>query len=325
MKYLCEKIYSKKLSRIGLGTGRFGTKISKNLAYDMLDMFVERGGTVIDTARNYYEWVEDGRGKSEKCIGDWLKNRNIREKVCIVTKGGVKNKGTLWDINLSKENLENELKESLEALQTDYIDVYLLHRDEPKRSVEEILETMQQLSEIGNIKKIGVANWNINRIKDMNNYARQHGLKEIEVIQNWWSVAEYKFEMWNDENTTHMDNETHEYLLNYHLIGMAYTSQCKGYFQKASKVGYNKIDEFLKKRIETPKNIEILNYLNEYAKIHHVTITDLVNAYITSDIVSSIALVSCANEQQLLDILNHCDYEMPLETIQFIQAIKGQY
>lgn len=325
MKYLSQNISNKKISRIGLGTGRFGTRIPETLAYDLLDIFVQYGGTVIDTARNYYEWVEDGRGKSELCIGHWLESRNIRDEVCIVTKGGVKNKGNIWNINLSRNNLQKELEQSLEALRTDYVDIYLLHRDEPNRPVEEIIETMQYLAEFANIKKIGVANWNIDRIIRINQYAKQYGLKMIEVVQNWWSIAEYKYEMWDDENTTHMDNETHQYLLDNGFLGMAYTSQCKGYFQKASKLGYDKVDEFLRHRIETPQNIKILNYLNDYAQTHHVTITDLVNSYITSDIVNSIALVSCNCKEQLEDIVQHCDYEMPLEIIQFIQTIKGQY
>lgn len=324
MRYISESSINREISKIGIGAGRFGTKVPEELAFEMLDLFIKNGGNVIDTARNYYEWVEGGRGKSEECIGKWLDLRKMRREVCIATKCGVKNHGKLWDINLSRENLREELKESLEALRTDYIDIYLLHRDEKDRSVEEIMETMQYLAEEGNISMIGVANWNVDRIRKANQYAQIHGLKSFKVIQTWWSVAEYKREMWDDEDTTHMDRETHQYMLDNNLIGMAYTSQCKGYFQKAAKMGSDKVDTFLRNRIETKKNLQILNYLIEYSRKNCVNMTDLVNSYITSDCVKGIALVSCSTIEQLLDIVKHCDYYMPNSVIEDIRCIKGE-
>lgn len=324
MKYISDDCINKEISQIAIGTGRFGTIVPEELSFEMLDLFVKYGGTVIDTARNYYEWVENGRGKSEACIGKWIESRRIREKICITTKGGVKNPGRIWDFNLSRDNLVCELKESLEALRTDYIDIYLLHKDEKDRAVEEIVETMQYLQELGNIGRIGVANWNIDRIKKANSYAESHGLKPFTVIQTWWSVAEYTKEMWNDENTTHMDNETHQYLVDHDMIGMAYTSQCKGYFQKAVRNGRENVDDFLKRRIETPKNLLILDYLSRLSKKNGVDITDLVNAYITSDNIRSIALVSTSSVEQLLDVVGHCDYEMPYEIIECINGIKDE-
>lgn len=324
MKYINDECIKKRVSKIGIGTGKFGTKISDELAFEMLDLFVEYGGTVVDTARNYYEWVENGRGKSEECLGKWIESRKAREQVCIATKGGVKNKGKIWEINLSRDNLVQELKESLEALRTDYTDIYLLHRDEKERPVEEIVETMQYIAEIGNIGALGVANWNIARIKDANQYAERHGLKPFKVLQTWWSIAEYKEEMWDDKNTTHMDRETHQYMLENNLIGMAYTSQCKGYFQKAAQLGSNRVNDFLKKRIETNNNLYILDYLVRYSEENSIDMTSLVNAYITSNSVEGIALISCSTLEQLLDVVTHCDYHMPDNVIDDIRNIKGE-
>lgn len=324
MKYINDECIKKRVSKIGIGTGKFGTKISDELAFEMLDLFVEYGGTVVDTARNYYEWIENGRGKSEECLGKWIESRKAREQVCIATKGGVKNKGKIWEINLSRDNLVQELKESLEALRTDYTDIYLLHRDEKERPVEEIVETMQYIAEIGNIGALGVANWNIARIKDANQYAERHGLKPFKVLQTWWSIAEYKEEMWDDKNTTHMDRETHQYMLENNLIGMAYTSQCKGYFQKAAQLGSNRVNDFLKKRIETNNNLYILDYLVRYSEENSIDMTSLVNAYITSNSVEGIALISCSTLEQLLDVVTHCDYRMSDEVINDIRNIKGE-
>ena len=92
MKYLTLP-GGKKVSKVGLGVSRFGTRISWELADAMLTRFLDAGGTLIDTARNYYEWVDNGRGKSEEFIGKWMEQNRCREQVVLSTKGGVSNEG----------------------------------------------------------------------------------------------------------------------------------------------------------------------------------------------------------------------------------------
>jgi len=308
LKYILSE--NKKYSKIGLGTGRFGTVVPEELSFELLDYFYEHGGTVVDTARNYYEWIDNGRGKSEECIGRWLESRNNRERVCISTKGGVKNYGKEWEINLSRERLLEELKQSLDALKTDYLDIYLLHRDEPLRSVEEIVETMQYLKEYGNIRNIGVSNWSTERVIKANEYARKNNLEMFRIVQTWWSLAEYKYEMWNDDNTTHMEQSMYDYMLENNMVGMAYTSQCKGFFQKAITNGLDSIDEFLKHRIVTERNLNKLNYIKDYCDKHSVSPTAVVNSYITSNQLEGIALVSTSKIEQLVDVFDCCDYKL---------------
>lgn len=320
MKYIYEPGSELSLSQIGLGTGRFGTIVSEEDAFMMMNLFLRKGGNVIDTARNYYEWVENGRGKSEACIGKWMSKYNTRDKVCICTKGGVRNEGKKWYIDLSKKTLLDELNQSLATLQTDYIDIYLLHRDEKERNVGEIIENLNFLKEQGNISCIGVANWSTDRIIEANKYADAHSLCPIQVIQTWWSLAEYTKEMWNDENTTHMDEQMYQYMLKKSILGMAYTSQCKGYFQK-KKLGDEYVSDLLRKRIETDTNKRKAQFISEYCDNNDITPTEMVLGYITSNPINGIALVSCSNEKQLYDVLEHCDYIMPQNVIDKIDSI----
>jgi aryl-alcohol dehydrogenase-like predicted oxidoreductase len=319
MKYI--EFAGMKLSKIGLGAGRFGTKIQEEDAFFLLDSFLAGGGNVVDTARNYYEWVENGRGVSEKTIGKWMKIRANREKVILVTKGGVSNKGHEWTINLSREKLLAEAKESLDALGTEHVDVYLLHRDEPARPVQEIIETMQEIKSFTEARVVGIANWNIRRIKEANAYAVAQGLEPFMVIQTWWSLAEYTDAMWNDPNTTHMDADTYQYLVEKNLLGMAYTSQCKGFFQKAIAKGIDAIDPALKSRIVTPKNLNKLECIKEFCSKNNVSPTEAVLGYITSNIANGLALVSCSTENQLTDILEHCDYDLPQKMIEGLDVL----
>ena len=78
MRYMENRIPHKRLSRLGMGTARFGTLVDERRSFALLDRFFDGGGTLLDTARNYYEWVENGRGKSEACVGKWMESRGNR-------------------------------------------------------------------------------------------------------------------------------------------------------------------------------------------------------------------------------------------------------
>ncbi len=324
MKYIENQLSKIKpaVSKIGLGTARFGSRMDIQKAFELLDVFYEKGGSVLDTARNYDEWAGDGRGKSEECIGKWLSQNGNRKEMVLCTKGGVRRSkmGERY-FDLSSCSLCEEVKESLEALQTDYIDIYLLHKDEKSRNVEEIVETMQKVCEIGKISAIGVANWTVQRLKAANDYARKNGYKEFQIVQTWWSLAEYTKEMWNDENTTHMTKEMYGYMMENQLLGMAYTAQCKGFFQKAIQDGIENIDEFLKKRIVTPKNIKKLRFIEEYCIKNSVHPTAIVNSYITDNLLQGIALVSCSSVEQLKEIMEWDDYILNQKVIEELDAI----
>ena len=311
MKYLQKKLsgIDVPISKIGLGTAKFGSRMSEETAYSLLDLFYDNGGTLLDTARNYDEWAKYGRGKSEECIGNWIVKRKNRTRVVLCTKGGVRrNKLGERYFDLSYQGLYQEMQESLEALKTDYIDIYLLHKDEKNRAVEEIVDSMQKICELGNVKVLGVANWSVERLKKANDYAKKNGYKQFDIVQTWWSLAEYTKEMWNDENTTYMTNDMYGYLLDNRLVGMAYTAQCKGFFQKAIKYGIDNVDEFLKKRIVTGKNLRILRYIKNYCLENSVNPTAVINSYITDNLLEGISLVSCSSVEQLNEILECADY-----------------
>lgn len=299
-----------------MGGGRLGSNYSYELSRQFLDVFYEYGGTTIDTARSYSPWQNNGRGKSEECIGKWIEEKGIRDNIVLVTKGGIKENGS---IDNSKNNLLKELEESLEALRTDYIDIYLLHKDDFDDPIEEIVETMQALKEKAAIRKIGVSNMCFNRIYNAADYAARNHMEAFSVIQTWWSLGEYKDNMWNDKSTTHMEDALYQFLLTNNLICMAYTSQCKGYFQK--KVLGECIPSFLQERIETERNIKKAEYIKEFCKKYEVHPTAFVNGYITSNPLHGIAILSSSSVDQLQNIMDNCDFNLPDYVIKEIDNI----
>ena len=320
MKYIDGQEWDRKISKIGLGTARMGTRYSHELSFEMLDAFYEYGGNCLDTARTYSEWEKDGRGKSEECLGLWMETRGNRKDICIVTKGGTYGRGCCH-VDLSRDNLLKEIRESMDALRTNYIDIYLLHRDDQQMEAGEIIENLQAVREMGNITYLGVSNWTADRVIEANRYAVSHRLQPLHVLETWWSLAEYTDAMWNDPTTTHMDKEMLNYIERNNMLALAMTSQCRGFFQKAITNGMDSIDDFLKHRIVTPRNLKKLDYIRRYCNENSVSPSAFVSGYITSQKVNGVALVSCSSVEQLVEIMENSDYHLPKNIIEEIDRI----
>ena len=131
------------VSRICLGTAGFGDKSDQEKSFEVLDAFVRAGGNFIDTANVYCKWLE-GRGNcSEQIIGKWLKDRGAAGKVIVATKGAHYSFDDPSRSRVNREDICADLDESCRTLGTDVIDFYWLHRDDPEKQVEEIVDILE--------------------------------------------------------------------------------------------------------------------------------------------------------------------------------------
>ena len=175
------------------GGNVFGWTADESTSFRLLDAFVAAGFDFIDTADSYSTWVPGHTGgESETIIGKWLKARGNREKVIIATKVGSEVAGRK---GLSKAYILNEAEESLRRLQTDYIDLYQSHRDDPATPVEETLEAYAQLIREGKVRAIGASNFTAERLELSLDASRRHGLPRYECLQpnyNLYDRADYE-------------------------------------------------------------------------------------------------------------------------------------
>jgi aryl-alcohol dehydrogenase-like predicted oxidoreductase len=139
-------------------------------ADDLLDAVYACGITAFDTAENY--------GLSEVSLGRWMKRKNNRSRVVVLTKGCHPRDGK---DRLTPEDLRHDIEQSFARLQTDYIDIYLLHRDDWKTAVGPIVETLNEYHRQGKIGAFGGSNWTHERIDEANRYAAEHGLVPFTV------------------------------------------------------------------------------------------------------------------------------------------------
>ncbi|HIJ66519.1 MAG TPA: aldo/keto reductase [Candidatus Hydrogenedentes bacterium] len=169
----------KPISELALGTA-FYSYGAREKWFPILDDFYQAGGTLLDSGRIY--------GDSEKVLGEWMASRGNRENLVVITKGGHGPDGSL-----PAENLEgiiaSELETSLTNLRTDYVDLYMLHRDNPAVPVGVVMDLLNREIASGRARALGASNWEYDRVVEANAYAEQHGFVGFAVVSNNLSLA----------------------------------------------------------------------------------------------------------------------------------------
>ncbi|MDE0218532.1 MAG: aldo/keto reductase [Spirochaetaceae bacterium] len=169
----------KPVARIVHGTTMLATDALEQ-GMDLLDGVFAAGGTTFDSAWNY------GGGECERVLGAWMERRGNRGQVVIITKGCHHNQDR---DRVTPADLTSDLMDSLIRLRTDYVDLYLLHRDDPSLPVDAIVATMAEHHAAGRIHAYGGSNWSVPRIEEANAYAARHGLPAFAASSPNYSLA----------------------------------------------------------------------------------------------------------------------------------------
>ena len=295
------------LSKIILGTGAFGTSIPAEEAFRMLYRYLELGGSTLDTARVYGTWGPTGRAVSEKTIGAWLRSRGSRSRVTLVTKGGHPPLSDMHRSRLSETEIRTDIEESLRTLGTDWVELFLLHRDEVSRPAEEIVDTLDRLVKEGKALAVGVSNWTAERIEEANRYARRAGKTPLAVSQIQWSFARTTPQRLGDTTLVCMNDEEYARYRRMRLPVMAYSSQAGGLFTKWLRGGEQALSEGMRHSYMDDENRRRLERLTCFCRETGCPPSAAVLAYITHNPLPGAALIGCSRLEQLEDSLTGCD------------------
>jgi len=306
----------------------YGSAIPENESFRMLDRFFELGGNFFDTANVYANWIKGGAGASEKTIGNWINKTGLRKSIIIGTKGGhpeiVENSKPT---DLSKKVLDEHLSRSLERLQTDYIDLYWVHRDEPSRHIAEILETLNAFIDDGRVKAIGASNFTLPRLIEARNFAKKSGCVGFCASQVGWSLAKIKNQELIDPQRVYMDNELLSWFRESHFPVVAYSSQAVGFFagkyarkNQDTTVGYF---PWAIKHYYMEENFKRFKRAKILAKIHFCTPNDIALAYIYNQNFPAIPIMGVRNVHQLEDSCKRSDLFLSLEEIAYLEGDKS--
>jgi aryl-alcohol dehydrogenase-like predicted oxidoreductase len=180
---------SLQVSPIAFGCNVFGWTVDEKTSFALLDAWVDAGFNFLDTADVYSRWhTGNSGGESETIIGKWLKARGNREKVVLATKLGIEmapgKKG------LSRAYMQSAVEASLQRLQTDHIDLYQSHRDDPETPIEETLSAYADLIKQGKVREIGASNFSADRLAESLKISTDKGLPRYQSLQPHYNLVE---------------------------------------------------------------------------------------------------------------------------------------
>lgn len=170
------------VSPLCFGGNVFDWTVDEAMSFRLLDRLAEAGINFVDTADGYSRWVPGHvGGESETIIGNWLKARRGRDRLVIATKVGADmgdgRKG------LSARWIAQAIEDSLRRLQTDYVDLYQAHFDDPETPFEETLGAFEKLIRAGKVRAIGASNLSADRLSEALEVAARTGLPRYETLQ----------------------------------------------------------------------------------------------------------------------------------------------
>lgn len=177
-----------KIAPLVLGGNVFGWTIDKETSFAILDAFLAAGFNAIDTADVYSRFAPGHQGgESETILGEWMKERGVRDRIVLITKGGLEMGEGMK--GLGRNYLPKACEASLKRLQTDTIDLYMSHRADPGIPIEETLEVFQTLIDEGKIRHAACSNYTADELKAAL-AAAGRGRARYEVVEPQYNLAE---------------------------------------------------------------------------------------------------------------------------------------
>lgn len=312
------------ISEMGFGNVDFGTKVDEKQAFRVLDAFVDLGGTFIDTSNNYALWNPGAKGgECEQVIGNWMKSRNNRDKIVLATKMGanipdlnsVKNPdGSFMDDwylrgeGLSGKAISNAIEGSLKRLQTDHIDLYYAHVEDPDVDPEETLSAFDELEKQGKIRAVGCSNHSVWRVERAKQISRNKGLIEYCCVQDFHSylkpMASRRSRFATNDMLDYIKNNSGTTLV-------AYTPTIWGKLSRVEEYGNKDFwGEFY-----TGDTENRLQVLRETAEAHNATEVQIVYAWIMQTSPSAVPLIATKSVEHMSENIAACRIELSAEEI----------
>jgi len=280
------------VSPITFGGNVFGWTLDEKNSFEILDGFVDAGFNLIDTADVYSRWAPGNTGgESEKIIGNWIKARNNRNKVIVTTKVG----GDMGDgkKGLSKKHILEAVDASLQRLQTDYLDLYQSHFDDPDTPLQETLEAYDQLIRAGKIRWIGASNYSPERLKESLEISQRLSLPKYQTFQPEYNLYQREgFE--KDLEKICLDN--HLGVISYYALASGFLT---GKYRSADDLGKSArgggVKDFMNDR-----GFRILKALDDVSELYNSTPASVALAWLIArpSVTAPIASVTSLNQLQ---------------------------
>jgi aryl-alcohol dehydrogenase-like predicted oxidoreductase len=326
-----------KVSKICLGTMTYGQQNTEAEAHEQLNYARDQGVNFIDTAEMYsIPGKKETQGNTERFIGSWLKNQK-RNELVVATKVT----GPMPYFNYLRENLgfsrdviHSALDQSLERLQTDYVDVYQLHW--PERNVnffgqrnykhkedeawsdnfKEVIETLDGLVKEGKIRHYGVSNESSWGVMRQLNESEKHHLTRCKTIQNPYSLLNRTFEI----NLAEVSMRENVGLLAYSPLAFGVLS---GKYLNGNLPEKSRIKLFPNySRYSNPQALQLTQKYKEMADRHGLSLTRLSLAFVNQRPFVTSNIIGATTMEQLKENISSIEVELSEEMLSEIDHIQ---
>lgn len=290
MKYV--NLSGMNMSQIVLGTDGYAERIDKSTAFEIMDLYIQNSGNVIDTARLYCN------GMSESYVGEFI--RGIRENLYISTKCSHPPLSDMSKSRLRESDIEWDIDASLKTMGIDYIDIIWLHRDDKTKPVGPIIDALNKMVKKEKIRHFGASNWSYDRISEANEYARKTAQIGFIASQSLYNMA-VRTSVW-DDTLVCIEGEEKEKYDNSHFPVFAFSSQAKGFFEKyaTNSLSPKAIDRYL-----NDDTLKIYENICSRAKAENSTISaTALNMLIEQSNFDVFPIIGPSNANQLKTTLN---------------------
>jgi aryl-alcohol dehydrogenase-like predicted oxidoreductase len=276
-----------------LGSNIFGSNADEAQSHAVMDAYSSHAGNFIDTADMYNQWV-DGHvgGESESVIGSWMKKRNNRQSMVIATK--VSKMDTRP--GLSAKNIFAACEESLNRLQTDYIDLYYSHSDDESVSLEETLGAYAQLIAQGKVRYIAASNFSPARLREAIKFSDDNNIPEYVAVQDLYNLVDRKS----------YEGEMSQAVADLGISNLPFYGIARGFLSGKYRPGVTEVDSKRAagaREYATDKNYAVLTVMDEIAKNHNVSLSAVALAWLRAQPSVSVPIASARTVEQVQEIV----------------------
>jgi aryl-alcohol dehydrogenase-like predicted oxidoreductase len=280
-----------------LGSNIFGSNADEAQSHAVMNAYFDQGGNFIDTADMYNQWV-DGHvgGESETIIGSWMASRGNRESMVIATKVSKMDRRP----GLSAKNIFAACEESLDRLQSDYIDLYYSHEDDLNVSLEETLGAYAQLIAQGKVRYIAASNFTPARLRESIKFSEDNNLPAYVAVQDLYNLV----------NRTEYEGEMSQAVAELGLSNIPFYGIARGFLSGKYRPGVTDVDSLRAQGAlehATDKNFAILTAMDGIAKAHNASLSAIALAWLRAQPTVSAPIASARTVAQLNEIIQVVD------------------
>jgi aryl-alcohol dehydrogenase-like predicted oxidoreductase len=301
-----------RVSAICYGTAPWGTSVVGAHLDNLFSAFRDAGGNFIDTAHCYAMWVPGGDGASERALADYFRRNGGQDEIIVCTKGGHLGARSYRTVDryMSPERVSADIDDSLGRLERDVIDLYLLHRDDLRMEVSEIIEYLNREVERGRIRYFGASNWTAERLAMANAYAERRGLQGFSISQPHYALAKRGEQA--DATMHTFDEADHVWHSQSKLPVMSYASTAGGYF---ATDGQSRAGSY-----DSPQNRARLQRVRELAGELGCTPSQIALAFLMCQSFLVVPIIGTKNIDHLADALGSVDVVLSPEQMRWVEV-----